>query len=217
MKKFLALILAAAMILVFVSCGKDEPEDTTGKADTTADTKEPEDTTAPEDSTGSGDPEIPVAASALDVLNKIWNSFDEDEKFPAIGGDFSEENLTDNAPGKYSIEDAEVLDSALGIPQDSVALIDEAASLMHMMNANLFTSASYHVKNSTDVAALAASIKDNILNRRWMCGFPDTLVVISVGDYVVSAFGNEEVIESFKTKTLAAFDGAKLLYEEPLA
>ena len=54
------------------------------------------------------------------------------------------------------------------------------------------------------------------MNRRWMCGFPDKLIVISAGDSIVSAFGNEDFIELFKTKTLAALDGAKLLYEEPI-
>lgn len=217
MKKFFAMILAAAMIFVLVSCGNpDKPEETTGSdsSNTTADTQKPEDTTAPEETTA--EPEVPQKVSALDVLNTIWNAFAEDEKFAAMGGDFSEENMTDGAPGKYSIEDAAMLDSTLGIPEGSVPMIDEAASLMHMMNANTFTGAAYHMKDAANMATLAAAIKDNIVNRQWICGFPDTLVIISVGDCLVTAFGNEELIESFKTKTLAAFDGAKLLYEERL-
>lgn len=85
-----------------------------------------------------------------------------------------------------------------------------------MMNANSFTAGAYQVKNSSDIETIAAAIKDNIMNRQWMCGFPDKLIVISAGDSIVSAFGNEDFIELFKTKTLAALDGAKLLYEEPI-
>ena len=85
-----------------------------------------------------------------------------------------------------------------------------------MMNANSFTAGAYQVKNSSDIETLASAIKDNIMNRQWMCGFPDKLIVISAGDSIVSAFGNEDFIELFKTKTLAALDGAKLLYEEPI-
>lgn len=214
MKKFLAFLLAAIMMLAIVSCGTEKPEDSTTKGTTTGETTSEETTT--ETTTETSKPEEPVAASALDLMNEIWNLFGEDEKFPAMGGDFSEENMTDGAPGKYGIEDAALLDSTFGIPEGSVALIDEAASLIHMMNANTFTGVCYHVKNSADVTTLAAAIKDNLMDRQWMCGFPDELVIISVGDYVVSVFGYGEIIESFKTKTLSTFDGAKLLYEESL-
>ena len=211
MKKLLAFILAAAMIFAFASCGKEDPEDTTRKdpSQTTEDTK------APEDTTGGTEPEVP-AASALDVLNKIWNSFDDEEKFAVIGGMDSEDNIVDGAPGSFSVEKAELLDSTLGFPQDSASKIDSAASLIFMMNANSFTAGAYQVKNSSDIETIAAAIKDNIMNRQWMCGFPDKLIVISAGDSIVSAFGNEDFIELFKTKTLAALDGAKLLYEEPI-
>ena len=32
---------------------------------------------------------------ALTILNTVWASYSEDEKFPAAGGDYSEENMTD--------------------------------------------------------------------------------------------------------------------------
>lgn len=212
MKKLLAFILAAAMIFAFASCGKDDPEDTTGKdpSQTTADTK------APEDTTGGKEPEVPEASGALDVLNKIWDSFDDEEKFAVIGGMNSEGNIVDGAPGSFSVENAELLDSTLGFPQASASQIESAASLIFMMNANSFTAGAYQFKNSSDIETLASAIKDNIMNRQWMCGFPDKLIVISAGDSIVSAFGNEDFIELFKTKTLAALDGAKLLYEEPI-
>lgn len=39
------------------------------------------------------------------------------------------------------------------------------------------------------------------MGRQWMCGFPDKLVVISVDDYLVSVFGNEELVNTFKTNS----------------
>lgn len=111
---------------------------------------------------------------------------------------------------------AELLDSTLGFPQASASKIDSAASLIFMMNANFFTAGAYQVKDSSDVETIAAAIKDNVINRQWMCGFPDKVIVISAGNSIVSAFGNEDFIELFKTKTASALDGAKLLYEEPI-
>ena len=101
--------------------------------------------------------------------------------------------------------------------QDLIAVkLDGAASLMHMMNGNTFTCGAFHAANAEDVSSIVEDIHAEISGKHWMCGFPDKLIVISAGDSIVSAFGNEDFIELFKTKTLAALDGAKLLYEEPI-
>ena len=109
------------------------------------------------------------------------------------------------------------LDAALGLPESDAEKISGAASLMHMMNANTFTAGAYHVSDAANQQTVVDSLKDNIMNRQWMCGFPDTLIVASVGgEYVVSAFGNAEVIEKFKTNLQAQYDVTKIVYEESL-
>ena len=79
----------------------------------------------------------------------------------------------------------------------------------------LFRSA-FHVAKSDDVTAVADSLKENIMKRQWMCGFPDKLVVITVGDYVVSFFGNEQLVNTFKTKLTAVYQSAEIAYEEAI-
>ena len=38
------------------------------------------------------------------------------------------------------------------------------------------------------------------MQRQWMCGFPDKLVVAEVGDeYVVTVFGADELVDTFMT------------------
>ena len=97
----------------------------------------------------------------------------------------------------------------------NIAEIDDAASVMHMMNANTFTGAAYHVTDAANVETLAATIKDNILARQWMCGFPDKMIVVQVGDdYLVTAFGNGEIMDNFLSKLQAEYSGAKVLFEE---
>ena len=50
-----------------------------------------------------------------------------------------------------------------------------------------------------------------------MCGFPDTLLIASVGDeYIVSAFGKAQNMENFKTKLLKQYEEAEVIYEENL-
>ena len=90
--------------------------------------------------------------------------------------------------------------------------------MMHMMNANTFTAGAYHVADSADLSAVTDAIKDKVMNNHWMCGFPETLIIVQVSDsYVVSAYGNGELIDNFKTKLLAAYEGAaEVLVEESL-
>lgn len=153
---------------------------------------------------------------AVELLNTVWDSYGEDEKFPAAGGDMSEENMTMNAPGKYSVEDAQMLDSALGFPQASAGRIDGAASLVHMMNANTFTCGAYHVKDAGDISDITDSLKENILKRQWICGFPDKLVVASTDDYVISFFGDADIVNTFKEKLFAAYPQTQLVCEEKI-
>lgn len=226
MKKRLVLILTAAILTFSVAaCGKnDATNDTTDTStvetntentteSTVEDTTEPTDT-ATEDSAATGDVTV---NSAVDVLANVWATYGEDEMFFAMGGDMN--NPVDNAPGLYSMDDAEMLSFSLYIPADSIELVDEAASLIHAMNANTFTGASFHLIDSANAETLATSLKDNIMNTQWMCGFPDKLVIFTVNDeYVISAFGNLDIIENFKDKVTTVYgENAVILVEENIA
>ena len=189
-KKLLALILCIAAVAM-VGCGKKESE---GDVQETVDV---------------------AVADATELLTTVWGTYEEADMFPIAGGDY--ENSVMDAPAKFDVSKVEDLDAILGLPQDSASLIDDAASVMHMMNANTFTCGAYHVADAANTQTLADSLKENIMNRQWMCGFPDTLIIVTVGDdYVVSAFGNAEIIETFKTKLQDSYDVAEVLYEESL-
>ena len=193
MKKRIVLLICGMMILSLFGCGKKE--------DVT-------ETPAPEAATVD-------VADATELLSNVWGTYTEAELFPIGGGDY--ENVVMDAPGKYDVSKAEEMDSVLGLPQSNAAMIDDAASMMHMMNANTFTCGAYHLTDASKQQAFADALKENIMNRQWMCGFPDTLLIASVGnEYVVSAFGNAEIMETFKTKLTAQYEAAEVMYEESL-
>ena len=89
MKKFFALLLAAVMLLSLAACG--------GKGN----------------DAGADQP-----ADALALLEAVWNSYSEDDKFPAAGGDYDEANMTDGAPGRFGIEDGDTLNYSLSFPAE---------------------------------------------------------------------------------------------------
>ena len=195
MKKTIAIVLSTLLMIGLVGCGK------TGDAS----------------NAGSDTPVVETvdAADATDLLTQVWNSYEDADKFPIGGGDYN--NIVMDAPGKYDVSMVEDLDAVLGLPQSSASMIDDAASIMHMMNANTFTAGAYHVSDAANQQTVVDSLKDNIMNRQWMCGFPDTLIVAKVGgEYVVSAFGKAEVIENFKNKLSETFSVTDIVYEESL-
>ncbi len=211
MKKFITLMLAAAMILTLASCASDKNEtaDTTAADTTAADTTAAEET-EPEETEGEAG--ATEATGALAVVNGIWSTYAEEEMFPCGGGD--SENMNFEGPGEFNIANTEELNGTLGLPEELAGSLESAASFMHMMNANTFTGACYEVKEGTDVAAFAETLKTNVLARRWMCGIPETFVVINVdGQFVISAFGASDIIETLKTKVAGVYADASVVVE----
>ena len=154
-------------------------------------------------------------ADCVTLLNTVWASYDDAEKFPAGGGDFATEETTSmDGPAKVGITDAAVLDSMFGLPESGVAQIDDAASLNHMMNANTFTCGVFRVTDGTDMAEFTKNLRDHIQERQWMCGFPDKLCIMTIGNYVVSAFGKEDPMNTFKEKVQAAYPETAVAFEE---
>ncbi len=203
LKRTAAFFLAAVTACSLFACGSPESSGQQGDGQQASDTQQPA--------------EQPAAKDSLEILTVVWDSYGEDEKFAVAGGDMSEENMNAEGPGRYSLEDPQALDTSLGFPADLVDKIDDAASLMHMMNANTFTCGVYHVKDGGDVSAVAAAIKDNIMQRQWMCGFPDKLVIASVGEYVAAFFGETEIMDTFRTKLTGAYPSAEIITEAPIA
>ncbi len=204
-KKILIALLAFVMVFSIAACSKDPVSDegtpNAGESDTT-----PEDTT----------PEAPVITDSLEILNTIWALYDaETEKFPAAGGDSSEENMNMEGPGRYSLTESEGFIATMNFPASEIEKIDDAANLIHMMNLNTFTAAAVRVTNPDDLIPVFSAAKENILGTQWMCGFPEKLVMVSIDDtYLIYAYGNGELIDNFEAKLLEAYPNATPLAEQ---
>ena len=204
MIKKISLLLCTILMVSMLGCGSEENAVEEGAVTATEEAKE---------STQEA-PAVEIADS-LEILTSVWGTYDEADKFAIGGGD--SENMTMDTAGAFDVEKIEELDSMLGVPADAAGMISEAASMMHMMNANTFTSGAYHLTDTANKQEFADLLKDNIMNRQWMCGFPDTLLIVSIGDeYMVSAFGEAQIMENFKTKLLAQYEVAEVIYEESL-
>ena len=171
-------------------------------------------TETPKAETPAEDKPAAAVDDALTILNAIWNTYSDEEKFPAAGGD--SEHAVDGAPGSFDASNADSLSYLLTFPADDASLIDSAASLVHMMNLNTFTCGAFHVADANNVARLADDLRTTIQAKRWMCGFPDKLVIVTVGQSVFSVYGNEELVNTFRDKLLTSYSAATAVYDEAI-
>ena len=187
--KLAALFLCGMMLFTLAACGQ-------------------------KDNGGNGGNDAAAPADSLELLTKVWDSYTDDEKFSAVGGDY--DHSVDDAPGAFDISQADNVEYMLTLPQDKVSLIDGAASLMHMMNANTFTCGAFHPAKAEDADTLAQTLRDSIQGKQWMCGFPDKLVVALVGGSGVSFYGDQDLVNTFRDKLSAAWEGTEIVFDEAI-
>ena len=94
-------------------------------------------------------------------------------------------------------------------------LEDDVATLQHMMNTNTFSSAVARLKDPAKASEFAEAYKTAIQGQHWMCGFPDKVVVISVGNYVVMAYGLEDNIDNLAAACSAVEAQSTVLVDAP--
>lgn len=230
MKKIASIILAAVIAITLVSCGgrdnnggdvsgnvTDNSTDDSDRTDSDSDSNSDSDSDSDsgDDSSGNGETDG-IGGGANGVLKAIWDKYGEDDKFSAAGGDM--ENAVMDGPGSFNMENIEDLNSTLGLPADQANNVTDTASLMHMMNANTFTSACYKLKEGTDTKEFSDALKNNVMARQWICGTPETYLAMNVSDeYIISAFGANDLIQTFKNNAIEAIGTISVITEEPIA
>ena len=186
MKRTLSLILALVMALSLAACGKKDD----GKTDN-----------------------ADAPADSLALLTKVWDSYTDDEKFPAAGGDEAHDNM--EGAGEFDISVyGDSFQAQILVDEELTAMVKpQAATMLHMMNTNTFCSAVMQLNDAADAEAFASHYQQIVQSHHWMCGFPDTVVVLRMTDYVITAYGADDLIQAFKTAAQGL--GAEVLVEAP--
>lgn len=157
-----------------------------------------------------------VDKTALEVLTEIWDGMPEDQHFMSFGGDY--DAAIENAPGPHAIGDGSDLENGIGYPAANISMIDEAASMRHMLNANTFTCGAYHLTEDADIDEVCKGIRDSLMNRAYMCGWPEQLDIYKIGNTVVCFFGALDIVNTFKDALVSVYgDGCTLCYEEDMS
>lgn len=208
MKKLLAILLAAMMLLSLVACGETVDSESESESETDA-------------------PVVELAyKSALELLETLKNGYnagvaEEAQLFVAGGNINNFETTSMDGPAKFVPLADEDYDANLGYPAADVAKIDDAASMFNMMNANMFTCYAVHFANGDDVDAMVETLKTNILARQWICGAPEKLVIAKVpGNYLVVVWGVVQsggIVDPFAASFASSVEGTEIVVEENIA
>ena len=198
MKKYIALLLVLVTLLTLTACGKKDKDGAMGNTTTAAPMVMPE--------------------SALELLQTVWASYGEGDKFYAMGGNYNEDealnNNVENAPGKQALDD-DGLTTKLMVPADQVANIAEAASLMHGMMANNVTCGAYKMNPNADAKAFGDAVYTSITENHFLCGAPEAVFIAKLdNEYVVAVYGMQELLNTFEQKLKAAYPGAEVLHSK---
>ena len=148
-----------------------------------------------------------ASGDALSILTAVWNTYNDDEKFP----------VSEDAPISMDISSIDNISYLLTFPAEDAALIDGASSLTHMMNLNTFTCGAFHAVSTQDAAKLADDLHTAIADKHWMCGFPDKMVIVTLDQTVISLYGHEDLVNTFRDKLQAAYPSAAIAYEEAIS
>ncbi len=210
MKKLLSLMMAMLLLVSALTLtGCTAKDDNSGNGDTT---QAPESTNAPET---TQEPEAPAYLSATELYEAIWAAYGEDNKFACAGGDADH---SAEAPATFALtdENKETFQYLLHVTDELYDMLDDdVATLQHMMNTNTFSSAVAKLKDASQAADFAEAYKTAIQSQQWMCGFPDKVTVIQMGDYVVMAYGSEDNINNLMAACAAVDADANVLMEAP--
>lgn len=218
MKKLIAMMMALTIVVSLAACGaKNETENTTAITENTLIIEE--DIVGTTNNNAENNVVVDDASSALTVLEPIWMGLGAEHQPAAYGGHFSEEYMS--GPATYELTYAEDLAATLLLPTDQLDSIADAATVVHLLNANSMTVGVVKLKEGTDVKAFADATAERITNNQWMCGFPERMAIVQINEeFLFIGYGLFDMIDPMvenmdQTWTLDQLYNVSLVTEEP--
>ncbi len=95
----------------------------------------------------------------------------------------------------------------IGFPVSNMGMVSNAATAANGRMANFFTVTVNKITDSANVQAFVDSYKASMAATNFVCGQPDAYTIITCGDYVISVFGLEDVINPFAGVITSNFNG----------
>jgi len=216
MKRIVLILLCILLLGTAVAgCRSNVPQETDGSIVPTDDQTPSSDPTRQTDFSEPLMQEGSADTDSAGILQKIWDSYGDNERFSVYGG--SVEMSVSDGPGDLDMSAVEELTTRYLMPEDQLSMVTEGASLVHLMNNNIFTAVVVRLTDGAQAQSFANAWREIIRNNRWLCGQPDRLIIAQPdGEHILMAFGSQDAMMLFRGKLSAAFPGSKELYQEAI-
>ena len=212
MKKIILMTLLVSALLSGCRFGGDN--DTTGTTAPSTEATQPstQPSTQPTQESTDAQPLGQAETKAAEILTKIWGVFGEEERFAAYGG--TVEHSVSDAPGDLDMSNTEELTTRYLLPEDQLSQVTEGASLVHMMNNNIFTGVAWKLAEGADIQTVSKAVQENFRKTQWVCGQPERMIMAEVDGHLLMVYGAEDVVNSFRNHMTTVFPEAKVLINE---
>ncbi len=210
-KRFLAGLMGLVMVFGMVACGNtDDKEESSAdvveyvesaeeSAEATGENEVAENT---ETAGSSEEAETVVMTDTVTVLETIWDTYAEDEKFYVVGG----LDMTSDGPAAVDLTDTEMLDIMCHIPEEQAGYLTEAAMFSNAMNGVEFTAVCAMAGDEKDVDSAIAAIREAVINYEgYFPKAPDALEIVHSGKFIIYFFGNEDSVATFDKHMLEVY------------
>jgi len=163
---------------------------------------------------------------SLELLNKVLTSYnasaaEEAMLYVAGGNPDNFDTVSFDSPAKFVALEDSSYNFHLGYPESELPKLEDASSMYNMMNANIFNCYALKLTSTTDVNALADTLKNNILARQWVCGMPEKLIIVSCpGNYLVVIWGvvaDGGIVVPVADSIVANIEGASIIVDVAIA
>lgn len=198
MKKWITFLLVIALVGSLAACGISIGGNNQNSEDIpVTETEEPA-----------------IVTDANEILTKVWQQYNtdasEDFHFQIIGGHVESNILDEPAAFDMSFEDAQnTLTEVYALTEENLVNIDDTATMMNLMRAYNFTASACHVADAANTQTVISSIQTTLAQLHWMGGVPDRYLIATINDdYVITAYGNEQVIELFRRALVKVYENA---------
>ena len=149
------------------------------------------------------------------ILGDIWAQYEPQERFSVYGGMVSQP--VPDAPGDLDLQKADGWAGHCCFPVGCLQLVQEGASMTHLLNENLFTAVAVRVSDKSVAQTLTNDWRYGLQHGNWATVTPERLLLAQVAERnLVVAMGSKENLRIFRQKLLQAYPSAKIAYDEPI-
>ena len=152
---------------------------------------------------------------AAQILQKIWERYDESERFSVYGGMM--ETPVMDAPGDLDMELAGNWLYRYYLPPEYLQSIAEGAALTHLMNDRLLTVTVFRLSQSEQLRPLADAWRWELQHGQWAVSRPARLLLAQIEEnFLLMAYGSRGNVKLLQEKMRMAFPGVRILYSEAI-